>query len=274
MRELHDFLLRHPRLFVLTGAGISTDSGIPGYRDAQGAWQRTPPVQLQDFLGSHAARQRYWARSMVGWPIAAGAQPNAAHYALTELQLQGRLSGLVTQNVDGLHQRAGSTGVIELHGTIATASCLSCGEQHARALIQRELEQHNPDWLGLRAEAAADGDAHLESEHFGHFHVPVCRCCAGVLKPDVVFFGDSVPRERVQAATQALEAADAVLVVGSSLMVYSGYRFCVWAQRMGKPVAALNLGKTRADAMLALKVMQPCGPALSALVAGLAAPAA
>ncbi|AOZ08376.1 NAD-dependent protein deacetylase [Cupriavidus malaysiensis] len=273
MTALRDFLLRHPRLFVLTGAGISTDSGIPGYRDEQGAWQRTPPVLLQDFLGSHAARQRYWARSMVGWPIAAGAQPNAAHHALATLQAQGRVAGLVTQNVDGLHQRAGSAGVIELHGTIASASCLACGERHERAGIQRELETHNPDWLGLQAEAAADGDAHLESEHFGRFRVPACRRCAGVLKPDVVFFGDSVPRERVQAATQALEAADAVLVVGSSLMVYSGYRFCVWAERMGKPVAALNLGRTRADAMLSLKVAEPCGPALTALVAALAATA-
>ncbi|WP_454753518.1 NAD-dependent protein deacetylase [Cupriavidus necator] len=263
---LLDFVQRHPRLFVLTGAGISTDSGIPGYRDARGQWQRSPPITLQVFLGSHAGRQRYWARSMLGWPVAWQAQPNDAHHALSRLGEQGRLTALVTQNVDGLHQRAGSQGVIELHGSLASAICLDCGTRHDRAGLQDWLLAQNAALRDVIAEPAADGDVHFESPLFAQFRVPECGRCGGVLKPDVVFFGESVPRARVDAARAALEAADAMLVVGSSLMVYSGYRFCVWAGQMGKPVAALNLGTTRADAMLALKVEAGCAPALQALV--------
>ncbi|AGW95111.1 NAD-dependent protein deacetylase [Cupriavidus sp. DF5525] len=263
---LLDFVQRHPRLFVLTGAGISTDSGIPGYRDARGQWQRSPPITLQVFLGSHAGRQRYWARSMLGWPVAWQAQPNDAHHALSRLGEQGRLTALVTQNVDGLHQRAGSQGVIELHGSLASAICLDCGTRHDRAGLQDWLLAQNAALRDVIAEPAADGDVHFESPLFAQFRVPECGRCGGVLKPDVVFFGESVPRARVDAARAALEAADAMLVVGSSLMVYSGYRFCVWAGQMGKPAAALNLGTTRADAMLALKVEAGCAPALQALV--------
>ncbi len=266
---LLDFVRRHPRLFVLTGAGISTDSGIPGYRDAQGQWQRSPPVTLQAFLGSHAARQRYWARSMVGWPVAAQAQPNAAHVAVAELGRRGHLAALVTQNVDGLHQRAGTDGAIELHGSLREAVCLACGARHDRAGIQQWLLQENAALRDAAALPAADGDAHLESPLFADFRVPACGHCAGMLKPDVVFFGESVPRERVGAARQALAQSDAVLVIGSSLMVYSGYRFCVWAGELGKPVAAVNLGKTRADAMLALKIEALCADALGGLLAGL-----
>lgn len=263
---LLDFVQRHPRLFVLTGAGISTDSGIPGYRDARGQWQRSPPITLQAFLGSHAGRQRYWARSMLGWPVAWQARPNDAHHALSRLGEQGRLTALVTQNVDGLHQRAGSHGVIELHGSLASAICLDCGARHDRAGLQDWLLAQNAALRDVIAEPAADGDVHFESPLFAQFRVPECGRCGGMLKPDVVFFGESVPRARVDAARAALEAADAMLVVGSSLMVYSGYRFCVWAGQMGKPVAALNLGTTRADAMLALKVEAGCAPALQALV--------
>jgi len=267
--ELADFVARHPRLFVLTGAGISTDSGIPGYRDDKGQWQRSPPITLQAFLGSHAARQRYWARSMIGWPVTALASPNAAHHALARMGRHGLLTALVTQNVDGLHQRAGSEGVIELHGGLGEVVCLQCGQRHARADIQQWLLDENEALRDAVAAPAADGDAHFESPQFAQFQVPACGICAGVLKPDVVFFGESVPRERVNAARAALEASDAVLVAGSSLMVYSGYRFCVWAGELGKPVAALNLGQTRADPMLALKVRESCGPALTALADGL-----
>lgn len=266
---LFDFVQRHPRLFVLTGAGISTDSGIPGYRDARGQWQRSQPITLQAFLGSHAGRQRYWARSMLGWPVAWQARPNAAHHALSRLGAHGRLTGLVTQNVDGLHQRAGSEGVIELHGSLASAICLDCGASHDRAGLQDWLLAQNAGLRDVIAEPAADGDVHFESPLFAQFRVPECGRCGGILKPDVVFFGESVPRPRVDAARAALEAADAMLVVGSSLMVYSGYRFCVWAGQMGKPVAALNLGTTRADAMLALKVEAGCAPTLQALVSRL-----
>ncbi|WP_306855124.1 NAD-dependent protein deacetylase [Cupriavidus necator] len=266
---LYEFVQRHPRLFVLTGAGISTDSGIPGYRDARGQWQRSPPITLQAFLGSHAGRQRYWARSMLGWPLAGQARPNEAHHALARLGAQGRLTALVTQNVDGLHQRAGSEGVIELHGSLASAICLDCGASHDRAGVQDWLMARNAALRDVIAAPAADGDVHFESPLFAHFEVPACGHCGGILKPDVVFFGESVPRARVDAARAALAAADAMLVVGSSLMVYSGYRFCVWAGQMGKPVAALNLGTTRADAMLALKVEAGCAPALRALVSRL-----
>ena len=268
--ELHDFVRRHPRLFVLSGAGISTDSGIPGYRDENGEWKRSPPITLQEFLGSLASRQRYWARSMIGWPVVAEAQPNAAHRALARLEAAGHVPTLVTQNVDGLHQRAGSSDVIELHGSIGAVTCLDCGTRHARATIQQTLEADNPALLDVIAEPAADGDAHLEWHDLGGFRIPACPNCGGLLKPSVVFFGENVPRVTVDEATRALEAADAMLVVGSSLMVYSGYRFCVWAQKMGKPIAAINLGRTRADPLLALKVAAPCAETLTALAARLA----
>ncbi|KJK21563.1 NAD-dependent deacetylase [Burkholderiaceae bacterium 16] len=273
LADLHAFVQGHPRLLVLTGAGISTDSGIPGYRDAQGNWQRTPPVQAQDFFRSHAVRQRYWARSMLGWPVLANAQPNAAHFALAQLQTAGFLRQLVTQNVDGLHQRAGSTGVIELHGHVGSVICLDCGTRRTRASLQSQLEAENPDLAALRALPASDGDAHLELASFEAVRIPACGQCGGVLKPDVVFFGESVPRERVGASMQALEQADALLVIGSSLTVFSGYRFCLAAGKLGKPVAAINLGQTRADGLLALKVDVSCAAALTDLVARLDLPA-
>ncbi|GAB7537652.1 NAD-dependent protein deacetylase [Burkholderia sp. 22PA0099] len=266
---LHAFVERHPRLFVLTGAGISTDSGIPGYRDRNGQWMRSQPIQYQEFVGSEHARRRYWARSMLGWPVVGRARPNAAHRALARLGAAGRVGRLVTQNVDGLHQRAGSTGVIELHGGIDGVTCLDCGAHHARAAIQPMLEADNPALLAMEAVPLADGDAQLELDTLDAFRVPACPLCGGMLKPAVVFFGENVPRERVAAASQSLDEADAVLVVGSSLMVYSGYRFCVWAQQRDKPVAALNLGRTRADPLLALKIEAACGSTLDALAARL-----
>jgi NAD-dependent SIR2 family protein deacetylase len=268
---LHAFVERHPRLFVLTGAGISTDSGIPGYRDENGAWKRSPPITLQEFLGSEAWRRRYWARSMLGWPAVGFAQPNGAHRALARLQTAGYVTTLVTQNVDGVHQRAGSHDVIELHGSIGHVHCLDCGAQYARASIQPLLEANNPEVASAIAEPAADGDAHLDFDGALPFAVPACEACGGMLKPSVVFFGENVPRERVAAASEALDAANAVLVAGSSLMVYSGYRFCAWAQQRGKPVVAVNLGRTRADPLLALKIEAPCAATLDALAARLIA---
>ncbi|HTH60025.1 MAG TPA: NAD-dependent protein deacetylase [Paraburkholderia sp.] len=265
LHALHAFVERHPRLFVLTGAGISIDSGIPGYRDENGEWKRSPPITAQEFLGSETARRRYWARSMIGWPTVGLAQPNGAHRALARLEAAGRVAALVTQNVDGLHQRAGSRNVIELHGSIGHVHCLDCGAQYTRASIQPMLEARNPALADAVAEPAADGDAHLDFDGANAFDVPTCAACGGMLKPSVVFFGENVPRERVAAASDALDAAGAVLVVGSSLMVYSGYRFCVWAQKLGKPVAAINLGRTRADPLLALKVEAPCAAVLDAL---------
>ena len=267
LTDLHEFARRHPRLFVLTGAGVSTDSGIPGYRDHDGQWQRKPPVTVQEFLRTEAARRRYWARSMRGWPMLAGARPNAAHHALAGLESARRLQLLVTQNVDGLHQRAGSAGVIELHGNVGRVVCLDCGSHQPREALQRTLEADNPAFAAAVATAAPDGDADVEPRDLDAFRVPGCARCGGTLKPDVVFFGEGVPRDRVDAAMRGLEQADAMLVIGSSLMVYSGYRFCERAGQLGKPIAAINRGRTRADHLFALKVERSCAAALCSLVA-------
>lgn len=264
---LRDFVLAHPRLFVLTGAGCSTGSGIPDYRDDEGAWKRRPPIQYRTFMDDTVARARYWARGMIGWRMFGSVAPNAAHRALATLQRQGRFELLVTQNVDGLHEAAGSHDVVDLHGRMDRVICTQCGHLLPRQEMQQWLEDANPGWLHLHAEDAPDGDADLEGEDFSRFQVPPCPVCGGILKPDVVFFGETVPRDRVDRANAALAQCGAVLVVGSSLMVYSGYRFVAAASRAGLPIAALNLGKTRADAMLTLKVEQSCAEALSELVA-------
>jgi NAD-dependent SIR2 family protein deacetylase len=265
---LAEFIERHPRLFVLTGAGCSTESGIPDYRDENGDWKRTRPVMFQAFVGDLATRRRYWARSLVGWQRFGHARPNDAHRALARLEQRGRAEVLVTQNVDGLHQSAGSTGVIDLHGRLDQVCCLGCERRTDREQLQRRLVQLNPAWARLDARDAPDGDADLEGLDFSGFEVPACEECGGLLKPDVVFFGESVPRQRVAAALQAVQGADAMLVIGSSLMVYSGYRFAQAASQAGKPIAAVNLGRTRADALLALKVNQPCVAALAFLLDG------
>ncbi len=263
---LAEFIHRARRLFVLTGAGCSTDSGIPDYRDADGQWKRTPPVNYQDFMGQPATRQRYWARSLLGWPRFGEAHPNGTHTALAALEGQGKVEVLLTQNVDCLHQRAGSRNVIDLHGRLDQVRCMGCETRSPRADFQHALLAHNPGWERLDAAQAPDGDADLEGVDFSRFQVPACPECGGILKPDVVFFGESVPRERVEAVHQHLQRSDAVLVVGSSLMVYSGFRFVQAAAKAGLPVAALNLGRTRADDLLSLKGEQPCAPALSFLL--------
>lgn len=260
------FVARHRRIFVLTGAGCSTGSGIPDYRDADGRWKRTPPVTIQAFLGSAATRRRYWARSLVGWRTFGRVRPNAAHHALARLEGMGRCEMLVTQNLDRLHQAAGSGRVIDLHGRLDVVRCLGCGRTTPREAVQERLVALNPGWAALDALPAPDGDADLEGTDFSDFAVPACPGCGGLLKPDVVFFGEAVPRERVEAAYRALERADAVLAVGTSLMVWSGFRFVQAASRAGKPVAAANLGRTRADDLLALKVARPCDEALAFLL--------
>lgn len=265
--RLQTFLARHERLFVLTGAGCSTDSGIPDYRDEQGAWKNAQPIQYRDFMTLPLKRARYWARSMVGWRRFGAARPNGAHRALAQLQDCGRVALLVTQNVDGLHEAAGSTGVIDLHGRLDRVRCMRCGLMQPRAATQNVLEAQNASWRDLDAVDAPDGDAQLEGLDFAGFVVPACPRCGGILKPDVVFFGESVPRERVDAAYDGLAQADGVLVVGSSLMVYSGYRYVKAAVAAGLPVVAVNRGRTRADALLAFKVAQSCADVLPTLVA-------
>lgn len=267
MTPLQQFIETHPRLFVLTGAGVSTDSGIPDYRDRDGEWKRAPPVTLQAFMHEPATRQRYWARSLIGWPHFGRALPNTAHRALAQLEHRGQIELLVTQNVDRLHQRAGSERVVDLHGRLDEVRCMACDWRLPRDAFQQQLIERNPAWQQLDASIAPDGDADLEGQDFARFEVPSCPRCGGIVKPDVVFFGEGVPRERVDAATQAWQAADAMLVVGSSLMVYSGYRFVQAAARAGKPVAALTLGRTRADALLDLKVDARCSDALAFLLA-------
>jgi NAD-dependent SIR2 family protein deacetylase len=262
---LQDFINRHRRLFVLTGAGCSTNSGIPDYRDANGKWKRVQPMSYQAFMGDQAARRRYWARSMVGWQRFVRAQPNGAHRALACLEAMARCEVLLTQNVDRLHQVAGSTRVIDLHGRLDLVRCMGCERRVPRAEFQDELVQLNRSWVGLDATDAPDGDADLQTSEFSSFVVPHCRHCGEVLKPDVVFFGENVPRERVDIATRHLAEADAMLIVGSSLMVYSGFRFVQAAARTGKPIAAVNLGRTRADDLLSFKVEQSCEEALAFL---------
>ncbi len=271
LQVLLDFAKRHRRWLVLTGAGCSTASGIPDYRDAQGAWKRSEPMRFQLFVGDALARKRYWARSMLGWRTMAQARPTAAHRALVQLEAAGRIELLVTQNVDGLHNTAGSASVVDLHGRIDTVCCLACGARSPRAALQERLTRRNPGWLGRTVMSAPDGDADLEAQDFAQFDVPPCGQCGGMLKPDVVFFGESVPRERVAAVRAALDRSDAVLVVGSSLMVYSGYRFVEDAAAACKPVVIVNLGRTRADALATLKVEYEVGAALLALVDALAA---
>jgi NAD-dependent SIR2 family protein deacetylase len=263
--DLQGFIARHRHLFVLTGAGCSTDSGIPDYRDADGGWKRAQPVTYQAFMGEILTRKRYWARSLVGWRRFGKALPNPTHRALARLEQLGKLELLLTQNVDGLHQRAGNRQVVDLHGRLDTVRCVDCEHRSPRHALQETLLALNPAWARLDAIDAPDGDADLDGHDFSSFVVPPCPHCGGILKPDVVFFGENVPRDRVATAMQALEMADAMLVVGSSLMVFSGYRFAHAAAKAGKPIAAVNLGRTRADQLLSLKVERSCADALAFL---------
>ena len=264
--SLSDFVSQHRRIFVLTGAGCSTDSGIPDYRDLNGNWKRAQPVMYQAFMNDLATRQRYWARSLVGWKRFGHAPPNNAHRALAQLESCGRIELLVTQNVDRLHQAAGTRRVLDLHGRMDVVRCTSCDHKESRSVTQRTLRQSNPRWDNLDAAAAPDGDADVEHTDFSDFVVPSCRHCHGILKPDVVFFGERVPPQRVETAMRSVAQADAMLVVGSSLMVYSGFRFAQAMAHAGKPIAAVNLGRTRADDLLSLKISQHCGAALAFLL--------
>ncbi len=265
--QLEQFLTRQRQVLVLTGAGLSTASGIPDYRDHDGVRRGRLPVQGPEFRRHDAVRRRYWARSMVGWPTLAQAAPNAGHHALAALQRSGHLGAVITQNVDGLHQRAGSERLIELHGNIHRVICLDCGAVQPRAELQAVLLRQNPALAHTLARPLPDGDAQLEPDALDDFQIPLCAHCGGTLQPDVVFFGDNVPPLRTAAALDLMAQADALLVVGSSLMVFSGYRFCKLAAEAGKPIAAVNVGKTRADDLLALKIAAPAQQVLPALAA-------
>lgn len=256
------FLQNTNSLVVLTGAGVSTASGIPDYRDSHGNWKHAQPIQYGDFVRSQSARRRYWARSYVGWQRFGKAQPNAAHYALARLESAGKIDTLVTQNVDRLHAAAGSRRVIDLHGDLATVRCLGCDATQLRADYQQALVKANPDWRATIGRYKPDGDAELAGASDQDFVVQACERCGGIVKPDVVLFGEAVPRQRVMAASAALARADALLVVGSSLMLFSGFRFVRQAKAENKPVVIVNLGRTRADALAELKVEADCAQAL------------
>ncbi len=257
-------------VFALTGAGVSTDSGIPDYRDELGAWKGQAPVQYRDFVGSDAVRRRYWARSMLGFPLMSRARPNRAHVALRDLEARGKLSLLVTQNVDGLHRQAGSQALVDLHGRIDQVRCLGCGALTERAALQSELLLRNPELAQASAQAGAiikpDGDAELADVDYQQFQIVPCAACGGMLKPHVVFFGENVPADRVAAAMAALERARLLLIAGTSLMVFSGFRFARAAVRFGVPIAIVNRGLTRADELSALKVQGSIAEILSAAV--------
>ncbi|HDZ08873.1 NAD-dependent protein deacetylase [Pseudohongiella sp.] len=258
------FIRAHAPVLLLTGAGISTDSGIPDYRDSNGNWKRKQPVQHQEFMQCAATRQRYWARSLVGWPIMQKAQPNLAHRKIAELENKGLLSMIVTQNVDRLHQKAGSDAVIDLHGRADELICMSCGYREARAHMHARCASLNPSLDSVFATAAPDGDADLEMD-FSTFEVPGCPQCDGILKPDVVFFGDTVPRPRVDQVFDVLANSRGLLVIGSSLMVFSGFRFARQAHQANTPIAILTQGRTRADDLASIKFDVPIAPLLAAI---------
>lgn len=265
--SLQEFLFGSESLVVLTGAGVSTASGIPDYRDEDGNWKHRQPIQFSEFRKSAAARRRYWARSFAGWRRFGSAQPNPAHHAIAELETTGAVKSLVTQNVDGLHRLAGSRRVIDLHGDLSLVRCLDCGAAEARPDFQERLEHANPGWHVEVRQRRPDGDAALsEDRSTDEFVVPDCVTCGGVLKPDVVMFGEAVPKERVEAAIADVELADGLLVIGSSLMLYSGYRFADLAAKRNIPIAIVNRGRTRADPIATVKVEDDCTTVLPAAV--------
>ena len=267
-------LLRGRRIVVLAGAGCSTESGIPDYRGPEGRLRARQPIQYQEFVRSAEARARYWARSAVGWPRMAAARPNAAHRALARLEAAGLVQGIITQNVDGLHHAAGSRRVVELHGSLAAVRCLACGSALHRDEQQARLWATNPDWRerladAIGAESAPDGDVELPAWAVASFRVPGCPACDGVLKPDVVFFGENVPAGRLEEAWRLFAAGDVLLVVGSSLTVFSGRRFVYRAGTNGIPVGIINLGPTRADERAAARVDGRLGEVLPRLAEAL-----
>jgi NAD-dependent SIR2 family protein deacetylase len=252
---------------VLTGAGISTDSGIPDYRGPDGVQARRAPMTYQTFTRDPVARRRYWARSHVGWRTIARAEPNSGHRAVADLHGSGLLSGVITQNVDGLHQAGGCAEVIELHGNLDRVICLDCGDGTAREELDRRLRLVNPEFHAQVIAVNPDGDVDLPDEAVERFRLVGCRACGrGTLKPDVVFFGETVPRPRVDASFALVENARLLLVLGSSLTVMSGRRFVLRAAKLGIPVAIVNRGVTRGDGYAALTLDAPLGAVLPDVV--------
>jgi NAD-dependent SIR2 family protein deacetylase len=255
---------------VVSGAGISTESGIPDYRGPSGAsLRRHAPMTFQAFRDDPVARRRYWARSHVGWALMRTAAPNAGHRAVAALEAQGLMIGTITQNVDGLHQAAGSREVVDLHGRLDRVVCLACGATSARSDLRERLDEANRAWRATLTAVNPDGDVDLPDEQLDGFVVVDCLACGGLLKPDVVYFGENVPAARVEASYAMVARARLLLVLGSSLTVFSGRRFVLRAASAGTPVAIVNDGETRGDEHAMLKLAAPLGETLTALVDGL-----
>ncbi len=265
--DLVDFLAAHRRVLVLTGAGCSTGSGIPAYRDGKGRWLQRRPILYPDFMGHANVRRRYWARSYFGWPVMGRARPNGAHLGLAVLEGRGRVAAVITQNVDGLHRRAGQRNLMELHGRLDRARCLDCGGLESRDELQQRLAELNPEWTGRVLGINADGDAELDARDWPGFTVADCAACGGRLKPEVVFFGESLPSTTRESVGRMLDSADAVLAVGTSLVVGSAFRMVRAAAGRGLRVIAVNQGRTRADDLLAFKVEGDCVDLLERLAA-------
>ena len=266
-------LVRPGGVLVLSGAGLSTESGIPDYRGPSGAARPATPMTYQVFTGSAAARRRYWARSHLGWRVIARAEPNAGHRSVTRLQQAGLLSGVVTQNVDGLHSTAGAAGVVELHGNLDRVVCLDCRRITPRAALDSRLRAVNRAWRAKVLGVNPDGDVTLADADLDSFRTVDCSDCGGVLKPDVVFFGETVPADRAARCFALVERSRALLVLGSSLAVMSGYRFVLHADRLGIPVGIVNAGPTRGDSKAGVRVDAALGQVLPSLVDRLGAPA-
>jgi NAD+-dependent protein deacetylase sirtuin 4 len=263
-------LLRGRSVAILSGAGLSTESGIPDYRGPSSRARPPQPIKYQEFVASEEARRRYWARSALGWPRMTQARPNAGHCAIARMQEAGVVRGVITQNVDSLHQAAGSKAVLELHGSLAHVVCMGCASMEDRSVMQDRLLSLNPGWMDdptVVAGIRPDGDAAIDPALIASFHVPPCHRCGGPLKPDVVLFGENVPRLRVEKAMNIVDHAEALLVVGSSLATYSGLRFVVRAAEAGKRIGIVNLGPTRGDHLAAVRVEAPLGEALPRLEA-------
>jgi len=264
-------ILAQRRVVVLSGAGLSTESGIPDYRGVNGSLRRHTPMTYQEFVRGEDGRRRYWARSHLGWRTIARAEPNAGHFAVASLCTAGYVSGVITQNVDGLHRAAGTPDAVELHGNLDRVVCLDCGHTSSREELDRRLRAANPDFQDVSTRINPDGDVELADELVRGFQIVACDACgSGTLKPDVVFFGENVPKPRVQQCYELLDESRALLVLGSSLTVMSGLRFVRYAAKNGRPIAIVNQGETRGDSLAAVRVDLPLGPALTLLAERLA----
>lgn len=269
LEQIQQFIGQQPRLFIITGAGLSVQSGIPSYRDHNGKWQRSKAIQHSEFLNQRISRQRYWSRSLFGWPLIANAKPNTAHRQLAQWEKDGRIQQLLTQNVDGLHRAAGCNNVLELHGRMDRVQCLACYRYIDRQQIQQQLFEKNQHILQQFEQhsvaMAPDGDADIDPAIAKQLQCPSCPKCSGTVMPDVVFYGGTVPKARVSLAYEQLKKSSGVLIIGSSMMVFSAFRFCRHAAQEGIPIAAINQGLTRADNLLQCKLEMDCSAALRLL---------